>query len=53
MEVDNGEVAPKEYDYLLSMPLWSLSKEKIEEEFKQMKIDEKEAKKQAKLEVVR
>lgn len=27
----DGEVAPKEYDYLLSMPLWSLSEEKIEE----------------------
>lgn len=36
MEVDNGEVAPKEYDYLLSMPLWSLSKEKIEELTAQM-----------------
>lgn len=36
MEVDNGEVAPKEFDYLLSMPLWSLSKEKIEELTAQM-----------------
>lgn len=35
MQVD-GEVAPKEYDYLLSMPLWSLSKEKIEELTAQM-----------------
>ena len=30
-EVLEGEVAPREYDYLLSMPLWSLSTEKIEE----------------------
>lgn len=29
--LDDGEVAPSEYDYLLSMPLWSLSEEKIEE----------------------
>lgn len=26
-----GEVHPKEYDYLLTMPLWSLSQEKVEE----------------------
>ena len=34
--VVDGEVSPKEYDYLLSMPLWSLSKEKIEELTSQM-----------------
>lgn len=26
-----GEVKPSEYDYLLTMPLWSLSEEKVEE----------------------
>ena len=30
-EVADGEINPKEYDYLLSMPLWSLSEEKVEE----------------------
>lgn len=29
--VAEGEVHPKEYDYLLTMPLWSLSQEKVEE----------------------
>lgn len=29
--VPEGEVHPKEYDYLLTMPLWSLSQEKVEE----------------------
>lgn len=29
--VGDGEVNPKEYDYLLTMPLWCLSEEKIEE----------------------
>lgn len=29
--VPEGMVNPKEYDYLLTMPLWSLSDEKIEE----------------------
>lgn len=29
--VEAGEVSPKEYDYLLTMPLWALSEEKIEE----------------------
>ena len=28
---NDGQVQPKEYDYLLSMPLWSLSLEKVEE----------------------
>lgn len=31
-----GLVHPKEYDYLLTMPLWSLSEEKVEELTKQM-----------------
>ena len=30
-EVKEGQVAPSEYDYLLTMPLWSLSEEKITE----------------------
>lgn len=30
-EVADGEINPKEYDYLLSMPLWSLSEEKVQE----------------------
>ena len=29
MDIDEGGVAPREYDYLLSMPLWSLSEEKV------------------------
>ena len=28
---DQGQVKPSEYDYLLTMPLWSLSEEKVEE----------------------
>lgn len=35
-ELEAGDVDPKEYDYLLSMPLWSLSEEKIEELTRQM-----------------
>ena len=31
-----GEIHPREYDYLLSMSLWSLSEEKIEELTKAM-----------------
>jgi hypothetical protein len=31
-----GDINPSEYDYLLTMPLWSLSEEKIEELNKQM-----------------
>lgn len=31
-----GEVRPSEYDYLLTMPLWSLSEEKVEELIGQM-----------------
>lgn len=34
--VVDGEVSPKEYDYLLSMPLWSLCKERIDELTAQM-----------------
>ena len=30
-QVAEGEVPPKEYDYLLTMPLWSLSEEKVDE----------------------
>ena len=37
MELDEGAVAPREYDYLLSMPLWSLSEEKVLELEAQMK----------------
>ena len=29
--VEGGEVKPSEYDYLLTMSLWSLSEEKVEE----------------------
>jgi DNA topoisomerase-2 len=29
--VQEGQVHPSQYDYLLTMPLWSLSEEKIEE----------------------
>ena len=31
-----GAIRPSEYDYLLSMPLWSLSEEKVEELNRQM-----------------
>ena len=43
--LDEGEVAPKEFDYLLTMPLWSLSQEKIDELTAQMrkKKDEHDA----------
>ena len=29
--VPEGQVSPKEFDYLLTMPLWNLSLEKVEE----------------------
>lgn len=35
-EVAAGETPPREYDYLLTMPLWSLSEEKVAELSKQM-----------------
>lgn len=35
-QVPEGETPPKEYDYLLTMPLWSLSEEKIAELTNQM-----------------
>lgn len=35
-QVPEGETSPREYDYLLTMPLWSLSEEKIEELANQM-----------------
>lgn len=35
-EVAEGETPPREYDYLLTMPLWSLSEEKVAELSKQM-----------------
>ena len=35
-EYGAGEINPAEYDYLLTMPLWSLSEEKIEELNRQM-----------------
>lgn len=40
--VEEGEVNPKEYDYLLTMPLWALSEEKIEELSRSLskKVDE-------------
>jgi len=32
MEVDVNEgVQPKEYDYLLTMPMWTLSEERVDE----------------------
>ena len=34
--VPPGGVSPKEFDYLLTMPLWSLSDEKINELMDQM-----------------
>ena len=37
MEIDEGGIAPREYDYLLSMPLWSLSEEKVLEIESKMK----------------
>ena len=30
-QVDEGSVAASEYDYLLSMPIWSLTLERIED----------------------
>lgn len=30
-EIKEDEIPSKDYDYLLSMPLWSLTEEKIEE----------------------
>jgi hypothetical protein len=29
--VVEGEVSSKDYDYLLSLPIWSLTEEKVEE----------------------
>jgi len=31
-----GEIHPKEYDYLLSLPMWSLTEERVEELQRQM-----------------
>lgn len=36
-EVPAGGTSPKEYDYLLKMPLWSLSEEKVRDLTNQMK----------------
>lgn len=30
IEVEEGETSPKEFDYLLGMPMWSLTEEKVE-----------------------
>lgn len=35
-EEEVGEIPQKEYDYLLTMPLWSLTEEKVEELIRQM-----------------
>ena len=35
-EQTHDEIPHKEYDYLLSMPLWSLTKERVEDLIKQM-----------------
>lgn len=40
--VPAGEVAPKEFDYLLTMPLWSLSEERIIDLNNQMKTKKNE-----------
>jgi DNA topoisomerase-2 len=37
-----GEVKPSEYDYLLTMPMWSLCEEKVEELIEQMKKKKRE-----------
>ena len=37
-----GEVKPSEYDYLLTMPLWSLSEERVEELIELMKKKKQE-----------
>ena len=34
--MDEGEISPKEYDYLLSMPMWSVTEEKADELRRQM-----------------
>jgi DNA topoisomerase-2 len=41
-EVKEEEIPIKDYDYLLSMPLWSLTEEKIEELIRQMKNKKEE-----------
>ena len=40
-----GEINPKEYDYLLSMPMWSLTEERVNQLLRQMydKKDEHDA----------
>ena len=40
-DIDAGEVDPKEYDYLLSMPMWSVTEERVEQLLRQMR-DKKE-----------
>ena len=35
-EADEGDIPVKEYDYLLSMPMWSVTEEKIEQLTAQM-----------------
>lgn len=37
-----GEVKPSEYDYLLTMPMWSLCEEKVEELIELMKKKKQE-----------
>lgn len=36
IDVDSGDIPVKEYDYLLSMPMWSVTEEKIEQLTAQM-----------------
>ena len=35
-EVKDGEIPSKDYDYLLSMALWSLTEERVDELIRQM-----------------
>ena len=48
MENDD-EISPREYDYLLSMPMWSVTEERVEALIKQMN-DKKEYKNSSSIE---
>ena len=36
-DLAEGEVSPKEFDYLLSMPMWSVTEERVDQLLKQMR----------------
>ena len=36
-ELKEGEVSAKEYEYLLSMPMWSVTEERVEQLIRQMR----------------